>query len=89
VAAEETGSPDGPNAKPKLPILLQLTRRGNIISATTSTDGGRSFRPAAAPVTFARPLFATLYAGLAITSDDESQISEATFRDVKIEPLEH
>jgi hypothetical protein len=76
-----------PHAALKLPILLRLTRRGNTIAAETSQDGGRSFRRAGDPVRFDSPLPKSVYAGLAITAHDESQISEAKFRDLRLEPL--
>jgi WD40 repeat protein len=68
----------------KLPILLRLTRRGNTITAQYSRDEGRSFQPAGQPLTFNPPLANTVYAGLAITSHDESQVSEAKFSGLEI-----
>src|SRR5262249_44219339 len=59
----------------------------NAILAEFSHDGGRSFEPADDPLQFTEPLPQTLYVGLAITSHDVSQVSEARFRGLKIEAL--
>jgi WD40 repeat protein len=64
---------------PAQPALLRMTRRGNRMTAEYSTDGGRRFLPLGEPVTFAQPLPATLSVGLAITSRDPAQTSEARF----------
>jgi TolB protein len=70
----------------QLPLMLRLTRRGNTITAHYSLDEGRSFQAAGDPILFAPPLAKGVHAGLAITAHDESQVSEAKFRDLKIEP---
>jgi hypothetical protein len=68
----------------KLPIVLQITRQGNRIIPTCSRDNGRSFQPAGDPVLFVPALAKTLYAGLAITSHDPTEISEARFRNLVV-----
>ena len=74
-----------PSARLNSPILLRLTRRGTTIAAAYSSDGGRSYRPAGPPQRFNPPLANTVYAGLAITSRDESQVTEAKFSGLRIE----
>jgi regulation of enolase protein 1 (concanavalin A-like superfamily) len=69
----------------KLPVLLRLTRQGNILSAECSMDEGKSFQPVGVPATFAPPLPRTLAAGLAVTAHDESKITEAKFSELRIE----
>jgi hypothetical protein len=76
-----------PHARLKLPITLRLTRRGDTITATTSTDGGRSFRPAGVLLRFVPPLAATVHVGLAITSCDPHQLAEARFNGLEVRPL--
>ena len=73
-----------PKDQIKPPMLLRLTRRGSTIAAESSTDNGGSFQPAGQPVTFDPPLASTVYAGLAITAHDESQVSEAKFSGLEI-----
>jgi WD40 repeat protein len=67
-----------------LPILLQLTRRGETILPECSRDGGKSFQPAGDPIRFEEALPETLYAGLAITSQDPGQIAQARFSGLQI-----
>jgi WD40 repeat protein len=74
------------NAALKLPITLRLTRQGDAITAEYSTDGGQQFRSAGVPLQFEEALPQTLYAGLVITAHNASQISEAKFMDLQIQP---
>jgi regulation of enolase protein 1 (concanavalin A-like superfamily) len=69
------------------PAILRLTRRGNTVRAEYSLDEGKSFRTSGDPPIFNPPLAKTLYVGLAITSRDMHQISEATFRDLTIRQM--
>jgi hypothetical protein len=71
----------------KLPILLRLTRQGDRITAAYSQDNGQSLQPAGDPVLFVPALAKTLYAGLAITSHEPTEISEARFRKLVIRKL--
>src|SRR5262249_22142291 len=71
----------------RLPMLMRLTRRRSTIAAEYSIDAGRSFQPAGTPTTFDPPLPETVWVGLAITAHDPSQITQAKFRDLQIEPL--
>jgi hypothetical protein len=68
----------------KLPILLRLVRTGTTITAQYSNDQGRTFRAAGGPLTFDPPLANTVYVGLAVTSHQANQISEAQFRGLQI-----
>lgn len=74
----------------KLPIVLRLTRRGNVITPEYSLDDGQSFH-AEAPVTFAPPLANTLRVGLAITGGTgfgaRDGFSEAMFSGLEIRKL--
>jgi regulation of enolase protein 1 (concanavalin A-like superfamily) len=70
-------------------LLLRLRRRGNEVQGEYSRDGGKSFRPAGKPAKFAPPLQSTLYVGLAITSHNEGQLSEAKFSDLQVVPYGH
>jgi hypothetical protein len=79
--AVKAGQPGG--------VLLRLTRRGNTITPAYSRDGGRSFQTAGDPVTFAQPLPATVQVGLVNSSHALGAISEARFRDLRIEPVAH
>jgi DNA-binding GntR family transcriptional regulator/regulation of enolase protein 1 (concanavalin A-like superfamily) len=71
----------------RVPILLRLTRRGNAITAEFSRDEGKTFALAGAPYLFERELPARVYAGLAATAHNSSEITEATLDDLKIEEL--
>jgi hypothetical protein len=68
-------------------LLQRLTRQGDIVTAEYSLDGGRTWRQIGYPYPADPPLPRTLYAGLAISSLDPSQISEAKFRDLVIRKL--
>lgn len=72
---------------PRGKLLLRLNCRRDEVRAEYSRDGGLSFRPAGKPIRLSPPLHAPVYAGLAITSNDPDQVSEAKFRDLRIEPL--
>jgi hypothetical protein len=74
-----------PHATLSLPITLRLTRRGDTIAAEYSRDGGTSFRSAGDPVQFGGALSKRVYAGLAITAHDSSQITEAKFKGLEIQ----
>jgi len=74
-----------PDEKLRLPIVLRFTRRSDTISAQYSIDEGKTFEAAGSPSTYSSPLPKTLYAGLAITAHDATQLSEAKFRDLRIE----
>jgi regulation of enolase protein 1 (concanavalin A-like superfamily) len=76
---------DVPSEKLKLPVLLRLMRRGNIVSAECSMDEGKSFQPVGVPATFAPPLPRTLAVGLAVTAHDESKLTEAKFSDLRVQ----
>jgi WD40 repeat protein len=69
----------------KLPLSLRITRQGSRLVASYSSDGGRSFMPAGEPVNFAQALPRTVYVGLALSSHDPSQISEAKFSGLDVE----
>jgi hypothetical protein len=71
----------------KVPLLLRLIRRGNEISAEVSLDDGQTYKPAADPFTYERALPARLYVGLAATSHNSGQVTEAKFNALKIEKL--
>jgi WD40 repeat protein len=73
------------HAEMKLPILLRITRQGKTITAEYSTDNGKRFRAAHDPLPFEPLLSGTVYVGLAITSHDPAQISQATFRGLEIQ----
>jgi hypothetical protein len=73
-----------PRRSPRREIRLRLTRRGDIITAEYSRDGSRNWRQVGFPYPADPPLPRTLYAGLAVTSHDPSQISEAKFSDLQI-----
>jgi regulation of enolase protein 1 (concanavalin A-like superfamily) len=64
------------------PIMLRLTRTGDVIAAEYSSDNGRSFRPAGGPPKF--PLPRTLLVGLAISARDPTKTSEAKFQGLEI-----
>jgi hypothetical protein len=68
----------------KLPIQLRLTRRGNAITAEYSTDGGRTFRPAAEPWRPTAPLPGTPFLGLAMASHHPTRIAEARFDSLEV-----
>lgn len=68
-----------------LPLLLRLTRRGNQITPEYSLDNGLNFKLAGSSLTFGSDFPRTISVGLAITSHDRYQMSQATFRDLKIE----
>jgi regulation of enolase protein 1 (concanavalin A-like superfamily) len=74
----------------KLPVVLRLTRRGNVITPEYSLDDGKSFQ-AESPVTFAPPLANTLHVGLAISGGTgfgaRDGISEAMFSGLEITKL--
>jgi hypothetical protein len=76
--------PPLPEAALRLPILLRLTRRGDTLTAGYSKDDGKSWRPAGEAVRFEEPLPRSVYAGLAVTSHREGEISAARFRGVRI-----
>jgi regulation of enolase protein 1 (concanavalin A-like superfamily) len=84
------GNADGPSEwaiKPgsvKTPITLRLTRQGRTITPEYSIDDGQTFQSAGEPLTFDHDLPGTLYVGLALTSHQRSQISQAKFKDVTI-----
>jgi regulation of enolase protein 1 (concanavalin A-like superfamily) len=71
----------------KVPIVLRLTRKGNEITAELSLDDGQTFKLAADPFTYERELPQRLYVGLAITSHNSSQITEAKFNGLEIKKL--
>jgi hypothetical protein len=70
----------------KLPLVLRLTRRGSTLRAEYSRDAGRHFQPAGAPVAFDPPLPPALAVGLAISSINVNQTTEAQFQDIEIRP---
>lgn len=72
---------------PRFPMLLRLGRRGNTLMAEYSLDNGRRFQPVANPLTLDPPLVPTVYVGLANSSLEVNEISEAKFRDLQIKPL--
>jgi hypothetical protein len=67
-----------------LPILLRLSRRGDTLLPEYSRDGGKRFQPAGDPISFDEALPRTLYAGLAITSQDPGRIAEMRFSGLQI-----
>jgi regulation of enolase protein 1 (concanavalin A-like superfamily) len=71
----------------KLPMVLRLTRRGDTITPEYSRDDGRHFQSAGAPLTLEETLPPTIYTGLSITSHNPGQITEAKFRDLRVEAL--
>jgi hypothetical protein len=70
---------------PVIPLWMRISRRGSRLTAAYSSDRGRSFLPAGEPVAFAPPLPRTVYAGLAVSSHDPSQVSEARFDGLQLE----
>jgi WD40 repeat protein len=78
-----------PSAELNMPITLRLTRRADRITPEYSRDDSKSFLPAGTPCQFDPPLPRSVYVGLAITSHDVSQISEATFGNLQIKTLGH
>jgi hypothetical protein len=64
-----------------------LTRRGNTIAVTFSTDGGTTFRTASRGIDFPSPLPRTLYVGLAITAADRRRSTQAAFAGLEIQKL--
>jgi hypothetical protein len=76
-----------------VPVVLQLTRRGDTITLAYSTDDGKTFRAGRA-ITFTPPLAKTLYVGL-VTSGGTSippnaprdRISETKFSNLQIKKL--
>jgi WD40 repeat protein len=86
VANDETADEEAlPSATLKMPIALRLTRQGSTVTPEYSRDAGKSFQPAGDPVQFDDALAKRVYVGLAISSRDVTQISEATFRGLRIE----
>jgi hypothetical protein len=88
--ATTSGDADAPipaieRASFKTPILLRLTRKGRTITSAYSTDDGKTFQPAAAPLTFDEDLPRALYVGLAVCSLDHVVVKEAKFSDFVIE----
>jgi hypothetical protein len=71
-------------AQLKVPITLQLTRRGSLVFAAYSRDGGRRFQPAGEPYEFNPPVPRTLYAGLAITAHNALKTTRALFRRLEL-----
>ena len=66
-------------------MALRLSRRGDTVAAEYSLDGGKSFQASKDPVLFRPALPRTLYAGLAVSSNDPARISEARFRGLQIQ----
>jgi len=73
-----------PTAQLKMPITLRLTRRGSLVFAAYSRDGGRRFQSAGEPYELNPPVPDTLYAGLAITAHNALKTTRATFRGLEL-----
>jgi hypothetical protein len=86
---DDVGSPRAIPAALKPPLMLRLIRQGDKITAQYSTDHGKSFRTAGDPVTFYPPLPRSVFVGLAVTAHNAAKVTEARFRDLRIEPLGH
>jgi regulation of enolase protein 1 (concanavalin A-like superfamily) len=78
------------NSALKLPVVLRLTRRGNVITPEYSLDDGKTFQ-ADTPITFASSLANTLHVGLAISGGTgfgaRDGMSEARFNGLEINKL--
>jgi WD40 repeat protein len=85
-ANEDTSEEEAlPDAKLKTPIVLRLTRRGNVVRAHYSQDNGQSFQPAGEPVQFDEALARRVYVGLAVSAADINGFTEAKFRRLQID----
>ena len=86
-----SNSPNGamsdvlPRQAVQLPLLLQLTRQGDIIIPTYSLDGGNTFQLAGDPLKFGDAMPGTLFVGLAMTSHNGSETSTAHFDGLEIQ----
>jgi hypothetical protein len=69
---------------PRYPLLLRLGRRGNTLMAEYSLDNGRRFQPVGNPLTLDPPLAPTVYVGLANSSLEVGEISEARFSGMEL-----
>jgi regulation of enolase protein 1 (concanavalin A-like superfamily) len=87
------GTADGPStwaiepADLKTPVTLRLTRKGRTITPEYSMDDGKTFNPADNPLTFDEELSPTLYVGLALSSHNRAQTSQARFAGLVIKRL--
>jgi hypothetical protein len=70
----------------QLPITLRLTRKGDTLTAEYSIDEGKSFQVVDRYL-FVPPLPKTLHAGLLITADNRTRVSEARFSVPQIRKL--
>jgi len=70
-----------------VPIVLRLTRKGNVITSEFSTDDGKTFNLAADPFTYEAGLPARLYAGLAATAHNSRQVTQARFNGLEVKKL--
>jgi len=70
---------------PRFPMMLRLNRRGSTLTAGYSLDNGRRFQPVGNPLALDPPLAPTVYVGLANSSQEVDEISEAKFDGLQIE----
>jgi hypothetical protein len=69
----------------RLPVLLRLTRQGNIITPEYSTNDGKTFQAAGDPYPFEVPLPQSVHAGLAITAHEVGEVAEARFSHLQVQ----
>lgn len=68
----------------KLPMVLRLTRQGNVLTMEYSQDDRQSFQRAYPPYEFRPALPRTVYVGLAISAQNAGLVSEAKFSGLEI-----
>jgi WD40 repeat protein len=68
----------------KVPIVLRLTRQGEVLTMEYSRDDGKSFQKAYAPYQFQPALPRSVYVGLAISAQNAGLVTEAKFSGLEI-----